>query len=116
MMRVLILPILLAASSGAARYPAAGDVVEAYAESARHFCIALIDQCDEAGPVVPSSPEQIEALACTGRAVTATCRFRFLGSRCTARFVLHRTGGARRWIVERRPARVYGRPQVDCRD
>jgi hypothetical protein len=64
----------------------------------------------------PSLPQQIEALYCSGRAEMATCRFRFLATLCRVRFVLERAGGARRWVVQRLPARVYGQPQMTCRD
>lgn len=110
---------LLASGASAQRIgslPTRSDVALAYVESARDLCRALIDQCDDAGPTVPSSPDQIESLLCSGRATTATCRFRFGSARCIARFALRRSDGARNWVVERRPARFHGRPQVNCRD
>lgn len=119
MQRLIALSLALVASSASAqsagRLPTQADVVEAYRLSIQRLCEALIDQCDEMGPVVPTSPGQIEALACSGRATTATCYFRLFGDRCRARFILDRVDGDRRWTVQRRPARFYGRPQVACR-
>jgi len=105
-----------AAAQNAARLPGRADAGAAYTASVQDLCRALIDQCDEAGPTMPSSADEIEQFRCSSRATLATCHFRYSARRCQARFVLRRTAGDRRWEVERRPARVYGQPQVTCRD
>jgi len=111
--------LLLFIASGATaqtvtRLPGKEDAAAAYSASIEDLCRALIDQCDIL-PTLPISPDEIEELRCTGRATTATCRFRASSMRCSARFLLDRSDGRRRWVVERRPPRFYGRPQVDCR-